>query len=50
VAEDAGKVIGVDRDVTTGLGDFDGCIITRNGHAQPGSIEQALPVRISGWC
>ena len=40
VAEDAGKVIGVDRKVTTNLGDFDGCVITKEwSPLSPGSIE-----------
>jgi hypothetical protein len=40
VAEDAGKVIGVDREVTTGLGTFDGCIITKEwSPLSPGSVE-----------
>lgn len=40
VAEDAAKVIGVDRDVSTGLGDFSGCIITKEwSPLSPGSIE-----------
>jgi len=29
VAEDAAKVVGVDRQVTTGLGTFDGCLVTK---------------------
>ena len=40
VAEDAAKVIGVDRKVTINLGDFDGCVITKEwSPLSPGSIE-----------
>ncbi|MFC5578221.1 hypothetical protein ACFPOA_09395 [Lysobacter niabensis] len=41
VAEDAAKIIGIDREVTTGLGTFEGCIITKEwSPLSPGSIEQ----------
>ena len=40
VAEDAAKIIGVNRIVTTALGTFDGCIITKEwSPLSPGSIE-----------
>ena len=40
VAEDAAKIIGVDREVSTNLGDFSGCIITKEwSPLSPGSIE-----------
>jgi len=41
VAEDAAKVIGVDRQVTTGLGTFEGCLITKEwSPLSLGSVEQ----------
>lgn len=40
IAEDAAKVIGVDRQVSTGLGTFDGCLITKEwSPLSLGSIE-----------
>jgi hypothetical protein len=40
VAEDAGKVIGVDRRVSTGLGNFNHCIITKEwSPLSPGGVE-----------
>ena len=40
VAEDFGRVIGTDRTVTTGLGSFDGCVITKEwSPLSPGVVE-----------
>lgn len=40
VAEDAAKVVGVDRPVSIGLGDFSGCLVTKEwSRLSPGEVE-----------
>lgn len=40
LAEDEAKIIGVDRPVSIGIGDFDGCIVTRESTPlAPGEVE-----------
>lgn len=49
VAEDAAKVIGLDREVSIGLGDFDQCIVTREWTPlEPGGIEHKYYCRDVG--